>query len=60
MFSKARTGKTDTTVILRRMGHLRGPGDAARWLLGAARPLGLFQHLLVLVLAHLFAPLLDD
>jgi hypothetical protein len=25
MFSKARTGKTDTTVILRPMGRLRGP-----------------------------------
>jgi hypothetical protein len=64
MFSKARTGKTDTIVILRPMGRLRGPavrpGCAARWLLGAARPLGLFQHLLVLVLAHLLAPLLDD
>jgi hypothetical protein len=59
MFSKARTGKTDTTVILRPISRLR-PGCAALRLLGAARPLGLFQHLLVLVLAHLLAPLLDD
>jgi hypothetical protein len=29
-------------------------------LLGATGPLGLLQHLLVLVLAHLLAPLLDD
>jgi hypothetical protein len=60
MFSKARRAKTDDIVILRRMGRVRACAQAAPCLLRAARPLGLFQHLLVFVLAHLLAPLLDD